>query len=184
MPRILRYVGPPLVVFVLAAVGLGGYWYAKLRERASAGAVQAQVAASYPSAHITCDKLSSNGATWACAVVYHAESDCALAKVSVTGSISNKAVRGPCKSDPTLSGLIPKPTAAGVEADVARHTSAGSGLVCAPVPNRKTRWACAVRGRLASTCQEVRVVPWVPWKLHPVGAVCSNIPALRHARPA
>jgi hypothetical protein len=174
--------GPPLIVSLVVVVLGGGYWYAKIHQRADAASVARDVGANYPGAHITCAKLSSNAATWACAVVYHAESECAAAKVSVTGSISSKQGHDRCTAVPQLSSAVPKPTSASVAADITRlGFSHSTPLVCVPVPGTKTRWACEPRHQSSGQCSVVRVVPWVPWKVHTGSGVCAQIPALRRA---
>jgi hypothetical protein len=179
---LLYTLGPPLIVSLVVVLVGGGYWAVKIRDRADAAAIQRSVAGDYPGAHVTCSGLSSNGATWVCAVVYRAESECVAAKVSVTGAISSKLGHDRCKSVPQLTALVPDPTPAAVAADVARlGSSGGPALVCARVPSTKTRWACLPQHQPTGTCSVLRVVPWLPWKVHTTSRICAQIPALRQA---
>ena len=180
--RFGRLGAPVLVAAVILLVG-AGLWFVKVRQRASGATVQHKVVQQYPGATaVSCTKLQTDGATWACGVVYHVESECVMASVSVFGSLKTQVGKNKCARETTLKSMPPKqPDVAGVTADVARLSGVAATLVrCTKVPGTKTRWACVIGPSAATGCRFVRVVPWQPWKLINGGTKCTHLPALQH----
>jgi hypothetical protein len=175
-----RLAAPILVAAVIALAG-AALWFVKVRQRASGATVQSKVVQQYPgAAGVSCVKLQLDGASWACGVVYKAESECVIANVSLFGSLSTNVGSGRCQRESSVAALLPTPAADSVAADVARITSTPPSTVhCVAVPGTKRRWACAVGTTAAPGCRFVRVVPWTPWRLVPGGQRCAKLPALR-----
>ena len=176
----MRRLGIPGLVTVAVIVAAGGYWLYKIRDRTNEAAVEKAVAGAHEGSTARCVELRSNGATWACAVVYQAESECVLAKASVLGSIS-QVLSDHCKKDPDLQAAVPAPTPQGVAADIQRIVPAGGSRACVKLAGTKAKWACAVPGELAATCVLVTVHPWKPWDPKAGGTRCEHVPALKNA---
>jgi hypothetical protein len=164
----------PILITLLVVAGAGGYWFAKVRERAGSSAVTSHVVSSYPGSKVTCLEMKSNGSSWDCAAVYSAEALCVHASVSVMGSISSGlAKHHKCSSEPGLEHLAPSPSASGVAADVTRIET-GAAFTCIQPGSGSTRWLCGRKTAGSIDCRQVAVVAWQPLKLKPGGLACEN----------
>jgi hypothetical protein len=164
----------PILITLLVLVGAGGYWFAKVRERAGASAVTSHVVSAYPGSHVSCVEMKSNGSSWDCAAVYRVEALCVHASVSVMGSISSGLGKHHrCATQPQLEHLAPSPTAAGVAADVTRIAKGGA-FTCIQPGSGSTRWLCGRKTGGSIDCRQVAVLPWQPLKLKPGGTACIN----------
>ena len=175
-----RRLGIPGLVTVAVIVAAGGYWLFKIHDRTSEAAVEKAVTDAHRGATARCAELQSNGSTWACAVVYEAESECVLAKASVFGSVS-QVLSDRCSKNPDLQAAVPHPTAQGVAADIDRIVAAGGSRACVKLAGTSAKWACAVPGELATTCVLVTVHPWKAWAPKAGGPRCEHVPALKNA---
>jgi hypothetical protein len=173
------------IICVVLAVGLAGYWVLRVHQRIGQAALEHEIGKRENAPTVGCAKLQSDGAVWACAVIYKAESVCLIAKVSALGSWSTAVGQHRCSQLPQLVKLLPATiTAAAVGADVDRQlgsTGTGIGTQCIKEPAHKVRWACqrpppdrATQG----ACVVVRVVLWTPWNFIPGGHLCAHLPAL------
>jgi hypothetical protein len=169
------------IICVALAVGLAGYWVLRVHQRIGQAALQHELGKRESAPTIGCAKLQPNGAVWACALIYQAESVCLIAKVNALGSWSTAVGQHRCSELPQLVRLLPATiTAAAVGADVDRQlgsTGAGVGTQCLKEPGHKVRWACQ-RPPPGNACVVVRVQPWSVWNFPPAGDLCSKIPAL------
>lgn len=152
----------------------------RMHVRAQAATVQRDVAAKHVGAtRVECVALQPDGATWACGVVFRAESLCVLANVSVFGSVTSTIGHNRCDGVRELAALIPTPTAQAVAVDVQRSGANAGAFRCAKLPagtsGAGVRWAC--QGAGPSDCRLVRVVAWTPF--NPAASTrCSSVPAL------
>jgi hypothetical protein len=165
------------IVCVALAVGLGGYWVLRVHQRIGQAALQHEVGKRESAHTVGCSKLQADGAVWACAIVYQAESECLIAKVNVIGSWSIAVGQHRCAQIPALVKLLPgAPTAAGVAADIDRM-SATTGTQCLKEPNHKVRWACQ-EPPPGKACVVVRVQVWTAFNTTEGGTLCSKLPGL------
>lgn len=178
--RSFRRLGIPGLVTLAVIVAAGGYWLFKIRDRTNEAAVEKAVAGAHKGASARCVELRSNGATWACAVVYEAESECVLAKASVFGSVS-QVLSDRCVKNADLQASLPHPTPQGVADDIDRIVAAGGSRACVKLAGTASKWACAVPGELAATCVLVKVQPWKAWAPKAGGTRCEHVPALKNA---
>jgi hypothetical protein len=169
------------IVLTVLAVGATGYWVLRVHQRIAETSLEHQIATREHAPTVRCSALQSNGAAWACAVVYRVESVCLIAKVSALGSWSTAVCQHRCSQVPQLVKLLPATiTAAAVGADVDRQlgsTGTGIGTQCIKEPAHKVRWACQ-RPPPGKACVVVRVVLWTPWNFIPGGHLCAHLPAL------
>jgi hypothetical protein len=170
------------IICAALAVGLAGYWVLRVHQRIGQAALEHAIGKRESAPTVGCAKLQSNGAVWACATVYQAESVCLIAKVNALGSWSTAVGQHRCSELPQLVRLLPSTiTADAVGADVDRQlgsTGTGAGTQCLKEPGHKVRWACQ-RPPPGDGCVVVRVVVWTPWNFtYPPGNLCSKIPAL------
>jgi hypothetical protein len=169
----------PLLVTLAVLVAGAGYWAVKVRQRADAATVAAQVGREHPGARLACSELQANGSVWGCTVAYQAEYLCVLANVSVTGGISTAPGRHRCDGVPELKAIVPaRPTAAAVEADVTRFAP-GPKFACVRPGAGTSRWVCGRRAGSVVDCRLVALLPWQPLKLKPGGDRCLKLPALQ-----
>jgi hypothetical protein len=167
------------IVCVVLAVVAGGYWALRVHQRIGQGSLEHQIAVRETAPTVHCSKLQSDGAVWACGVIYRAESVCLIAKVNVLGSWSTAANQHRCQRVAALVALLPKEITAGnVGADVDRQLG-GSGTVCVKVPSHQVRWACQRPASAGNRCLLVRVVPWTAWNENDAGRLCEHLPALQ-----
>jgi hypothetical protein len=165
------------IVLAVLVVGAGGYWVLRVHQRIGQAALQHEIGKRESAPTVGCSKIQSDGAVWACAVVYHAESECLIAKVNVIGSWSTAIGQHRCAQIPALLRLLPKETtAAGVAADIDRM-SATTGTQCLKQPGHKVRWACQGPPP-EKTCIVVRVEAWTPFSTNDGGPLCSKLPGL------
>jgi hypothetical protein len=170
-----------LIVIMLSAlvVGAGGYWALRVHQRIGETSLEHQIAAREDAHTVKCEKLQSNGAAWACAVVYKVESVCLIGRVNMLGSWSTIVGHNRCSREPALAALLPATiTAADVATDIDRQLGPAK-TVCTKLKGHKVRWACQRPG-VGDACLIVRVVDWVPWNVVPQSKdVCAHLPALR-----
>jgi hypothetical protein len=173
------------IICVVLAVGLAGYWVLRVHQRIGQAALQDELGKRETAPTVGCVKLQSNGAVWACAIVYQAESVCLIAKVNALGSWSTAVGHNRCSEQGPLLKLLPHPiTAAAVAADVDRQlgsTGTGPGTQCIKEPDHKVRWACQrppPDGATTGVCEVVRVQPWIPWNFTPSPRLCAHLPGL------
>jgi hypothetical protein len=165
------------IVLGVLVVGTGGYWVLRVHQRIGQAALQHELAKRESAPTVGCSKLQPDGAAWACAIVYQAESECIIAKVNVIGSWSTAIGQHRCAEIPALFNLLPAhTTAAGVAADIDRMTFK-TGTQCLKVPQHQVRWACQ-QAPPTKACLVVRVQPWTPFNTNPGGQLCSKLPGL------
>jgi hypothetical protein len=166
------------IVLAVLVVGAGGYWVLRVHQRIGQAALQHEIAKRESAPTVGCSKVQPDGAVWACAVVYQAESECLIAKVNVIGGWSTAVSQHRCAQIPALLKLLPgEPTAAAVAADIDRM-SATTGTQCLKEPNHKVRWACQQPPQAGNGCVVVRVVVWTPFNTNDGGRLCSKLPGL------
>ena len=166
------------IVLAVLVVGAGGYWVLRVHERIGQAALQHELAKRESAPTVGCSKLQADGAVWACAIVYRAESECLIAKVNVIGGWSTAVSQHRCAQIPALLKLLPAtPTAAAVAADIDRM-SATTGTQCLKEPDHKVRWACQQPPQAGNGCVVVRVVVWTPFNTNDGGRLCSKLPGL------
>lgn len=165
-----------LVLAIGAGVAGGGYWYVKMRARASQSAVQAAVAKVYPAPTVSCIDVQPNASEWVCAAVYHAESECVVAKVALGGGITSYVARNRCTGMPALAGLLPTHvTARAVNADAVRVLHVQKAA-CVRVPKTKQRWACRPSPLThGAKCVFIQDVDWAPWVAKSGGSWCVRV---------
>jgi len=167
------------IVLSVLVVGASGYWALRVHQRIGETSLEHQIAAREDAHTVKCKRLQSNGAAWACAVVYRVESVCLIGRVNVLGSWSTIVGHNRCAREPELAALLPTSiTAAAVATDIDRQLGPAH-TVCTKLKGHKVRWACQRPG-VGDACLIVRVVDWVPW--HEVVEskdVCAHLPALR-----
>lgn len=165
------------IVLGVLVVGAGGYWVLRVHQRIGQAALQHEIGKRESAPTVGCSKLQTDGAVWACAIVYQAESECLIAKVNVIGSWSTAIGQHRCAEIPALTKLLPgTPTAAEVAADIDRMTFK-TGTQCLKQPQHQVRWACQ-EPPPTRTCLVVRVQPWTPFNTKPGGRLCSKLPDL------
>jgi hypothetical protein len=169
-----------LVAIVLVLVGAAGaaYWGLRVHQRIGETTLERGIAGREHTSTVRCVERQSNGAVWACGLVYNAESVCLIADVNPAGDWTTKPGVDLCTPRPSLTALLPaaiSPDA--VAADLRTQHSLDISR-CAKIPAHKVRWACLVPGGSSTSCLELRVVPWTPWTTDSSTA-CEHIPALR-----
>ena len=169
------------IICVVLAVGLGGYWVLRVHQRIGQAALQHEIGKRESAPTVRCVKLQSNGAVWACGIVYQAESVCLIAKVNVLGSWSTAVGQHRCSEQPQLVKLLPATiTAEAVGADLDRQlgsTGTSTGAQCIKEPGHKVRWACQLPPP-GNGCKVVRVQPWTVWNSINGGRLCAHLPGL------
>jgi hypothetical protein len=172
------------IICVVLAVGLAGYWVLRVHQRIGQAALQHELGKRETAPTVGCVKLQSNGAVWACAIVYQAESVCLIAKVNALGSWSTAVGQHRCSEQGQLVKLLPDPiTADAVAADADRQlgsTGTGPGTQCVKEPGHKVRWVCQRPppvGATVGACEVVRVQAWIPWNFN-ISHLCAHLPAL------
>jgi hypothetical protein len=169
------------IICVVLAAGLAGYWVLRVHERIGQAALQHEIGKRETAPTVGCVKLQSNGAVWACGIVYQAESVCLIAKVNVLGSWSTAVGQHRCSEQPQLLRLLPnRITPEAVGADLDRQlgsTGTGAGAQCIKEPDHKVRWACQLPPP-GNGCKVVRVQPWTVWNSINGGRLCAHLPAL------
>jgi hypothetical protein len=176
------------IVCLALAVGLTGYWVLRVHQRIGQATLEHEIGKREGASTVGCSKLQSDGAVWACALIYRAESVCLIAKVNALGSWSTAIGQHRCAEVARLRRLLPpksRITAAAVAADVDRQlgrTGAGPGTQCIKEPAHKVRWACQRppppgSGAASGACEVVRVQPW-NWNFLNGGRLCAHLPDL------
>lgn len=168
-----------LVVIVIVLVSAAGtaYWGLRVHQRIGETTLARAIAGREHATTVRCVEQQSNGAVWACGLVYHAESVCLIANVNPAGDWSTKPGIDLCSHRPELTALLPPITASAVEADLRTQFSLDVSK-CAKIPLRKVRWACLGPASSSSSCLEVRIVPWTPW-VTASSTACTHVPPLR-----
>jgi hypothetical protein len=169
------------IVLAVLAVSATGYWVLRVHQRIGQATLEHQMAARQHAPTVGCAKLQSDGAAWACAVVYQAESVCLIAKVNVLGSWSTSVGEHRCERIPALTALLPAtPTATTVAADVGRQAG-NEDYTCDKLSSHKVRWACERPIATGANCLVVRVVQWTSWNVLDGGKTCEHDPDLQKA---
>jgi hypothetical protein len=169
------------IILTVLAVGATGYWVLRVHQRIAETSLEHQIAAREHAPTVRCSALQSDGAAWACAVVYRVESVCLIAKVSALGNWSTVVGQHRCERLPELAALLPRTlTAAAVGADIGRQAG-HSDFICRKLPSHKVRWACGRPPAPGGQCLIVRVVVWTPWVTIDGGRACDHFPALQSA---
>jgi hypothetical protein len=169
------------ILLALILVASAGYWVLRVHQRIGEGALEAGITKQQHAPTVQCAELQSNGAAWACAVVYRAESVCFIARVDVLGSWSTKTGEHRCDRVPRLAALAPQRiTAPMVAADIDRRQGR-SDFVCNKLPSHKVRWACERPLKTGGQCLVVRVIQWTAWNVLDGGKACAHDPDLQKA---
>ena len=167
-----------VIVVVLAGAASTGYWGLRVHQRIGETPLERGVGGREHANTIKCVEQQSNGAVWACGLVYRAESVCLIANVNPVGDWTTKPGADLCTHRPELTALLPaRLTSSAVAADLESQFSLDVSK-CAKIPTRKVRWACLGPSASSASCLEVRIVPWTPWKTGPSTA-CDHLPVLR-----
>jgi hypothetical protein len=169
------------VLLAVILVASAGYWVLRVHQRIGEGALEAGITKQQHAPTVRCAALQSNGAAWACAVVYRAESVCFIARVNVLGSWSTALGQHRCERIPRLAGLAPQNiTAEMVATDIDRRQGS-SDFVCGKLPSHKVRWACERPLATGGQCLVVRVIEWTSWNVLDGGKTCARDPDLQKA---
>jgi hypothetical protein len=172
------------LAYILAAViviAAAGWWVLRVHQRIGEHALEAGITNQQHAPTVQCASLQSNGAAWACAVVYRAESVCLIARVNVLGSWSTAVGQHRCERVPRLERLAPQGvTASMVAADIDRRQGR-SDFVCGKLPSHKVRWACQRPVEKGGQCLVVRVIQWTSWNVLDGDKTCAHDPGLRKA---
>ncbi len=169
------------IVLAVLVVGATGYWVLRVHQRIGQTTLEHQVAARQHAPTVGCAKLQADGAVWACAVVYQAESVCLIAKVNVLGSWSTSVGQHRCERVPSLTALLPATvTAKTVAADVGRQAG-NDDYTCNKLQSHKVRWACERPIASGANCLVVRVIEWSSWNILDGGKTCEHDPNLQKA---
>jgi hypothetical protein len=171
------------IVLAVILIGAGGYWAARVHQRIGESALEAGIARQQHAPTVKCASLQSNGAAWACGVVYQAESVCFIARVNILGSWSTALGQHRCERIPAVAALAPNPatiTPTMVAGDINRQQDA-SDFVCGKLPSHKVRWACERPPQTGGQCLVVRVIQWTSWNVLDGGKTCAHDPDLQKA---
>jgi hypothetical protein len=169
------------IVLAVLAVGASGYWVLRVHQRIGEGTLEHQLAKREHAPTVHCSSLQSDGAAWACGVIYQAESVCLIAKVNALGSWSTVVGQHRCERVPELEALRPKtPTFTAVQADIA-HQTGHTDFRCRKLTGHKVRWLCGRPPAPGGQCLIVRVVPWTSWNETDGGRACDHFPILQQA---
>lgn len=166
-----------VIVIVLVGGAATAYWGLRVHQRIGEATLEHGIQGRESASTVRCVEQQSNGAVWACGLLYTAESVCLIANVNPAGDWTTKPGLDLCVNRPELTALLPPTITPGaVEADLRAHGSNVSK--CAKIPTAKVRWACLVPGASSTSCVLLRVVPWVLWSPAP-SLVCPHLPALQ-----
>jgi hypothetical protein len=166
-----------LVAIVLVVISVAGtaYWALRVHQRISAATLEHAIGGREHASTVRCVEQQSNGAVWACGLVYNAASVCLIADVNVVGDWNTKPGVALCDHRSQLNAILPDPvTSAAVAADMANQ-QAFPGARCVRVPNTTVRWACLQPG---GDCLRVRVAAWRSLGPEP-SDVCDHLPAFK-----
>jgi hypothetical protein len=171
-----------VIVVLVALFAVGAvYFTLRVHQRISESSLEHGISQHEHPRNVRCSELQSNGAAWACAVVFRAQAECLLARVNVLGSWSTIARPRRCARISGLVELLPhKITAAGVAADLDQQLGV-TGLTCRKVPEHEVRWACGLPPAPGGQCFVVREVKWETWPAQDGGRLCDHFPALETA---
>jgi hypothetical protein len=167
-----------LFAIILAVVGVAGttYWGLRVHQRIAQGTLERAIAGRENASAVRCVEQQSNGAVWACGLVYRAASVCLIADVNPVGDWNTKDGPGLCDHRAQLAAILPDPiTPTGLEADMGSQ-QAFPGSRCVKLPTTRVRWACLQPG---GGCMLVRVAPWRSLAATP-SDVCEHVPAFKH----
>lgn len=148
-----------LAAIVLVVIGVAGsaYWGLRVHQRISATTLEHAIGDREHASAVRCVEQQSNGAVWACGLVYNAASACLIADVNPVGDWNTKDGVPLCDHRSQLNAILPHPvTSSGVSADMGSQ-QAFPGARCVRVPTTKVRWACL---QPTGACMLVRVAPW------------------------
>jgi hypothetical protein len=166
------------IILVVAGVAGTTYWGLRVHQRIAASALERDIAGRQHASAVRCVEQQSNGAVWACGLVYRAASVCLIADVNPVGDWNTNDGAGLCDHRSKLAAILPdRITAAAVAADM-ESQRAFTGARCARVPATRVRWACLGPSAAGGDCVLVRVVPWRPLAPSP-SDVCEHVPAFK-----
>jgi hypothetical protein len=171
-----------LGVIIVSLVGAAGtaYWVLRIHQRISEAAIERDVAGRESAQTVRCVEQQSNGAVWACGLVYRATSRCLIANVNPVGDWNTNEGVGLCDNQPRLAAILPdRITASAVEADMESQAVMANAR-CVKAPQAKVRWACLgpPSGGNPGECMLVRVAPWIGIASEP-NDVCDHVPAFK-----
>jgi hypothetical protein len=166
-----------VILAVMVAIGVG-YFTLRVHHRISESSLESKISNRDHPQDVRCKALQSNGSAWACAIIFRAESECVIARVSVFGSWSTVARAHRCAKITELVALLPQK--AGVAADVGQQLGI-TGLTCRKVPEREVRWACGLPPAPGGQCLVLRAVRWQMWPAQDGGRLCDHFPELETA---
>lgn len=169
------------VLLAVILVVSAGYWVLRVHQRIGEQALEAGITKQQQAPTVACSPLQSNGAAWACAVVFRAESVCLIAKVNVLGSWSTAVGQHRCEKVPRLQDLVPRAITGGMVATDIDRRQSRSDFVCQKLPLHKVRWACERPLATGGQCLVVRVLQWTAWNVIDGGKACAKDPNLQRA---
>ena len=169
-----------VILVVLVAIGVG-YFTLRVHHRISESSLEGKISQRDHPQNVRCKALQSNGSAWACAIIFRAQSECVIARVSVLGSWSTVPRAHRCAKITELVDLLPqKTTTTGVAADVGQQLGI-TGLTCRKVPEHEVRWACGLPPAPGGQCLVLREVRWQMWPAQDGGRLCDHFPELETA---
>jgi hypothetical protein len=169
-----------VILVILLAIG-AGYFTLRVHHRISESSLESKISQRDHPQDVRCKALQSNGSAWACAIIFRAESECVIARVSVLGSWSTVPRAHRCAKITELVALLPqKTTPTGVAADVGQQLGI-TGLTCRKVPEHDVRWACGLPPAPGGQCLVLREVRWQMWPAQDGGRICDHFPELETA---
>jgi hypothetical protein len=169
-----------VILVILVTIGVG-YFTLRVHHRISQSSLEGKISNRDHPQNVRCKALQSNGSAWACAIIFRAESECVIARVSVFGSWSTVARAHRCAKITELVALLPqKTTSTGVAADVGQQLGI-TGLTCRKVPEHEVRWACGLPPAPGGQCLVLREVRWQMWPAQAGGRLCDHFPELETA---
>jgi hypothetical protein len=168
------------IVIVLAGGAATGYWGLRVHQRISEAAIEHDVGVREHPAAVRCIEQQSNGAVWACGLVYRAASKCLIANVNPVGDWNTNDGLTLCDNRPQLTAILPnRITASAVAADMQGQLVMANAR-CARAPTPSVRWACLGPSSTggAGDCLLVRVAPWRGLGFE-ASDICPHVPALQ-----
>ena len=98
-----------LVVIIVVLVGAAGtaYWGLRVHQRIGEATLERGIGGREHASTIRCVEQQSNGAVWACGLVYRAESVCLIANVNPVGDWNTKPGADLCDHRSSLTALLP-----------------------------------------------------------------------------
>ena len=108
-----------VIVIVLVGGAATAYWGLRVHQRIGEATLERGIQGRENASTVRCVEQQSNGAVWACGLVYTAESLCLIANVNPAGDWTTKPGVDLCTNRPELTALLPPNITPGaVEADL------------------------------------------------------------------